>query len=270
MRSSDGVLLYYPKVFLTHASPFFRDMCSISEHANDSNSMDSDQPLRMEEDAATLEELLQSIDPAKPTPPIKRETISKVFRAAHKYQIDKFIAHFTQSAAQELKCNCGTQTNSGALLSTDPMLVLSIAEQYKLPDLARLALRELISMPMNKLLTSKPGMSGKMWSHLLCLREARVNCLLEYINRFFQSNLQGRDQSTNSHLVVVTHVKLVNSEPSWHSIEAFLSDIRPQDSYSYSQNRVAPSPKAMKEQEGWKREINAIENRLPPLPQDIF
>jgi hypothetical protein len=56
----------------------------------------------MEEDLATLEDILLCID-----------TIAKVLRAAHKYQIQKFISYFSHVVAQELT-RTGDAPNSGS------------------------------------------------------------------------------------------------------------------------------------------------------------
>ena len=79
MKSSDNMLLYFPRALLIHASPFFKDMFGIAEHATDATPVDNTQPLVMEEDHATLEDLLLCIDPSKGVPPINPSTIAKFF-----------------------------------------------------------------------------------------------------------------------------------------------------------------------------------------------
>ena len=267
MQSSNGVLLYFPKVLLIYASPFFKDMFSISEHADDPKSVDNTHPLRMEEDVTTLEELLQSIDPAKPMPPIKQETFSKVLRAAHKYQIEKYITHFAQLAGQEPGCDCGTP-NSGSLLSTDPMLVLFLAEQYKLRDLARLALRELVGFPMDKLLASDTGVSTKMWLHLLHLRKERIDQLFKYIERF-----EGAGRNQISRQSLIAQVRRLHETPRWHSVAIGISDQeetqRAQASFSPLFPTIHPYVRP-EDIQNWEREVKELEKRLPPLPQGIL
>ena len=266
--------IYFPKVLLVHASPFFKDMFSVSGHADNPNSVDNTQPLPVEEDAATLEELLQFSDPAKPMPPIKRETVSKVLRAAHKYQIDKFITHFAQSAGQGPRCACGSEDNQ-SLLSTKPMFVLSLAEQYKLPDLARLALRELIVMPMNKLLAGNPGISADMWLHLMQLRQKRIDWFLSHISTFSAALFNKQSISYSSHSCLMTLVRQVHNTPSWHLVEKetpLLLQIKIQrtpNTYTSGvlKPRIGPKSPSL---EDWRREAKDLEKELPPLPQGIF
>jgi BTB/POZ domain len=260
MESSDNMLLYFPKDLLIQASPFFKDMFGIAEHATNSSLVDNTQPLVMEEDSETLEDLLLCIDPSKAMPPINPSTIEKVFRAAHKYQIEKFITYFAYVVGQEPACTCAAQ-NCGEFLSKNAALVLSLAERYDLPDLARRALRRLIVEPMDKLLASNPAISLKMWLHLLHLRKQRTGWFVEYIDRIGRGRHSGVQICHRCHTCLMAWTRNVHDTPSWSSVEKEIS--------TWLENCTSPYFSVINTTDHlkmWKTEVREVERHLPALP----
>jgi BTB/POZ domain len=260
MKSSDNVVLYFPKVLLILASPVFKDMFGMAEHATDSSSVDNAQPLVMEEDSETLQELLLSIDPSKAMPPINPSTIEKVVRAAHKYQIEKFITYFSYVVRQGPTCACAV--HCGEFLSKNAALVLSLAKRYDLPDLARLALRQLIVEPMDTLLASSPAISVKMWPRLLRLRKQRTEWFLAYIDRIVHSRHPPGYQQVcvACYTRLVTWTRKLPDTPSWSSVEKEVA--------TWLENCTSPYYSGVDtrgELRSWETEARELERQLPAL-----
>ncbi|KIM30607.1 hypothetical protein M408DRAFT_328149 [Serendipita vermifera MAFF 305830] len=297
LQSSDNVRFHFPKVLLEYASPFFKDLFSIGSHAENAGNVNNSQPLIMEENSVALDSLLQWIDPRQSIPEISRETIWSVLRVAHKYQVEKFISYIAATISQDSACACTTRTQSRGLLASDPMLILSLAEQYQLPDIARLALRQLTADPLEKLLAGNAIISHKLWTHLLYLRKQRTDWFLAYIDRFTSSTPQNRrDVCSQCFSCLMEWTKRVHVAPSWQSIQQNASQmtpncpncaLAPQPPTAFGR---APASTGFTWNTGgaggglfgtgtaaqrpdiatWEKEAKELELRLPELPTGLF
>lgn len=294
MQSSDNVLFHFPKAILQHASPFFQDLFSISSHADNAGDRTNAQPLVMEEDSMTLDILLQWIHPAQIIPSINSTTIARFLGAAHKYQMEKIIEWFEREVTTGEGTTCAIKSHQ-SLLSTNPMLVLSLAERYCLPELARLALRRAIIEPTSSLLTNNAEISHTMWKHLLLLRKERTDWFMKRIDAMEQSHHKGRSKICWScHSLVMSWAWRLNDVPSWQ----FVGDDTPKPSYGcncvspqrqthrneekhyngfgapvISRSRSSspiPSRSIILESDQLSVDAKAMELQLPELPKGLF
>lgn len=270
MQSSDGVLFHFPRLLLQYASPFFRDMFGISEHARETITLNTDQPLVMEEDSVTLDNLLQWVDPNQCVPTIITTSIANFIRAAHKYQVNKVIEWFANVVTAGQETACGIK-NHRCLLSTEPMLVLSLAEQYDLPDLARTALQQLVMVPVETLFSENATMSARLLLHLQRIRKQRTEWFLSCIQKIlYDPDRTAICTSCSSCLMAWT--RLVHDAPCWRSID--------QCSLTFTQycSNCARKPQVFStrlwkypmDMASWKTEAKGLEEQLPALPKDIL
>ena len=272
MQSSDNVLFHFPKGLLQYASPFFKDLLSIGMHAETVSSVENSQPLVMEEDSVTLDNLLCWIDPSHVGPTIDSAMIVQFLRAGHKYQVDSIVAWFAREAAAREESTCLVNAHR-SFLSTDPLLALSLAEHYDLPGLARLALRRAILEPTDVVLAHDAQISGKMLLHLLHLRRKRTQWFLERIDRIDRSRRgpQGT-MCTHCHSCLTTWTRKVNDAPSWASLENEIPSISQGCRYHHLVGPYPPtsSHTLSKDLESWERDARRLEQELPELPKRIF
>jgi hypothetical protein len=130
-QSSDGVIFHFPQFLLSFASPVFKDMYDMGNNA------ESGEILKLTEDAATLDLLLQFIDPTKESPRLVWDTVEKFIDAADKYQVNTVLSWFQKEAELVALNNHYIER---------PMLCLELADRFKFENLARLAARDLIKL----------------------------------------------------------------------------------------------------------------------------
>jgi hypothetical protein len=173
LKSSDGWIFHFSQFLLSHASPVFKDMYEIGKGAT------NDEILCLTEDANTVATLLLFIDPAKNTWPLSWSTVESFLGAADKYQVLGAVDWFKREVqAAILQCR-----NLEYALQ-HPMLCLGLSIRYKLPDISRFALRELIKYPIKNIMLH-PSVDSRMMRHLFELRAERTKKLMKtafYIN----------------------------------------------------------------------------------------
>ena len=84
LQSSDEVVCYFPRHFLSHASPVFRDMFNVNNYSDQQKP--APQSVQLTESSITVELFLTHLDPNALTPHIDPETIAGLMVMAHKYQ----------------------------------------------------------------------------------------------------------------------------------------------------------------------------------------
>ncbi|PVF96027.1 hypothetical protein CPB86DRAFT_827520 [Serendipita vermifera] len=205
-KSSDGVTFHFPRFLLAHASPVFKEMCQIGKV------MQNHGVLSLNEDHATLEQLLCHIDPAKDNPTLDWDNVANLLAAADKYKVKNIYSWFEKEVTFE------SSKRSPPTLS-QPMLCLGLASRYGLDDLARLALRQLVASPVDEL-KANSHIDSLLVGHLFAMRTARVERLCQII-----FGLEGsivipcKKHKHTSRVWVQTAVQAMNREPSF---EAFL------------------------------------------------
>ncbi|KAG8799257.1 hypothetical protein FRC17_007185 [Serendipita sp. 399] len=133
----DNWVFHFPRFLLSHTSPVLRDTLQSQNYSTDN-------PLRVNEDRATMDILFHHIDPAKPTPELDRATLYGVLEARRKYQInDTWLGD--QLIARDNTVN--------SFVREKPMLILSIGEDFDKEKIARVALRELIMVDTTQLMS---------------------------------------------------------------------------------------------------------------------
>ena len=131
IRSSDKVDFYVHKLILGLASPFFRDMFSLTQPMTsttgqgDTHSADSPPVIDATEDGKTLDRMLRFIYPVAEPPPGTLDEVAQVLEASLKYQVDKIVLH----AKAALR----------SFADKRPLHVFAIACRLNLEEEARLA-----------------------------------------------------------------------------------------------------------------------------------
>jgi hypothetical protein len=206
-KSSDNIVFHFPHFLLSHASPVFSDMFQLGRDVQ------NQRMLTLPEDHKTLEHLLCHIDSAKTTPKLDWECTPKVLAAAEKYQINNIFSWFEREVSLE------------ALSRSPPSLVhpftcLCLADKYNLQEIGRLALRQLVMYPIDKL--TFPGyVNAELLRHLYSLREARTLWLTEVIADL--EDTTGLEVSCPDHLAkprswARAATREVIREPSWKTL----------------------------------------------------
>jgi hypothetical protein len=204
LKSRDGILLYFPRLLLAHASPVFRDMLQIGQ---DSEHKDT---LALSEDLQTLECLLCHIDPAKKPLKLDWGTVVDLLTAADKYQISSVVVWFEREIAFEA-------INNPFPTLKEPVKCFQLAMHFKLDSLARLSLRQLVRCPLSEIQTEL-NQNCLFIGYLLSLRSSRSQQLMGFIFRL-DSVVKSSSSHCSSHQSsygwVPAAVKAVVQEPSW-------------------------------------------------------
>ncbi|PVF96033.1 hypothetical protein CPB86DRAFT_685656, partial [Serendipita vermifera] len=164
LKSSDGILFHFPRLFLAHASAVFSDMLNIGQTPENKDI------LTLSEDAQTLGCLLSHIDPAKKPPNLDWNTVLSLLTAADKYQIISVLVWFEREVAFEA-------INNPRLNVKSPVKCFQIATRLKLPFAAQLALRQLIRSPLSEI-QEELDQNSLCLGHLFSLRIARSQRLI--------------------------------------------------------------------------------------------
>jgi hypothetical protein len=216
-KSQDGVTFHFPRFFLSHVSPVFKDMYQAGEGAQNQDIV------VLTEDHKTIEQFLCHIDPAKDTPSLDWDRVAGVLQAAEKYQVNSIIKWFEKEVSMSL-----TATYYPTL--PNPMLYFALARRYDLHMTARLALRQLIKCPLSEIFGSV-HVDSSLLKHIVTLRVARAQWLADVIHECpdFPYSNKAKCYTHNSpyggtghHLWKRSAMKAVMAEPSWSAIVSSL------------------------------------------------
>lgn len=104
LRSSDHVDFYVYKVVLSLASPFFKDMFSLTQPVtpsisqNNSTQSTTTHPIvNLTEDGKTIDRLLRLVYPVVEPPSGTLDEVARVLEASIKYQVEKVVVHMKAS-----------------------------------------------------------------------------------------------------------------------------------------------------------------------------
>lgn len=166
IKSSDGIVCHFGSQILGHMSPVFKDMLQLGENK------DNYGPVEITETITSLELFLQHLDPRVIKPPIDATTIRGLISMAHKYQTDTVMQWFEQEAT------CRRINLDGSIQEPfaiqEPVISLSLAYQYGLPNTGRCALRELCEFDSQRLQAIAPQIGLSAFLDILKLQAARV------------------------------------------------------------------------------------------------
>jgi len=293
LQSSDHVLFYFSPAILAYVSPFFKDMFAISNHASSPAAINNEQPLVMEEDALTLSLLLRHVDPLKESPPIDATTISRLIRAANKYQIDSVIQWFSKqvfSTPQMILLEPPSINNKywrdikwfsareSAFIYINPLLVLSISEQWCLDQVSRRALQVLAAAPSTTLQIDGVATSYNMFRHILKLREQRISWYQERVEQCrskFPVDRRSKCPECRVGFIewILICTRSIQSTPGWDSIRHSKSSLDKEceackkagfhASWSWNSRKFDWAI----DFDGWERDAMAMEAQLPDLPK---
>ena len=173
--SSDDVVFHFPRFLLSHVSPVFRDMFGVA------NSSSEPPELKITEESTTINRLLRFFDPNKKILPIDysdQTATVRLFEAARKYQVDQVFDWWEKEIQVE-------SVSKGWKELDNPMQVLALVSRYHLPQVARVALRQLISAPSSEMQSSISFESG-LFYHLIQLREQRVRWYVDQLKAWLK------------------------------------------------------------------------------------
>lgn len=258
------------------------------------NTINNDRPLLMEEDGGTLSLLLRHIDPLVETPGIDAATISDLIRAANKYQIDSIVKWFQKqvfSTPQTVLLEPPSIHNKywrdikwfsareSAFIYLNPLLVLSISEQWGLDQVSRRALQVLAAAPVTSLQVEGVATSYNMLRHILKLREQRVTWYQERIeqcrNKFSGDQKRSKCPDCRVGFVewILACIKAISTCPGWDSIRHSKSSLDKEcevckkaglnTNWSWNSRRFDWAI----DFDTWERDAMAMEAQLPELPK---
>ncbi|PVG00429.1 hypothetical protein CPB86DRAFT_755104 [Serendipita vermifera] len=181
MQCHDGVTCYFPKHLLTYMSPVFKDMIEISspDAPSDPN---SDHSLRLTETSTVLEAFLEHLDPNTVTLTIDEQTIEGILEASRKYQVDKVMRWFEVEVIS-LRSAPPDPAAATSLLTTNPLLVLHLADVYGLTQTAKQACRFLAGCQGSLLKKGDINLRLVVYLHVRKLRETRVTRYEGYLDQ---------------------------------------------------------------------------------------
>jgi hypothetical protein len=215
-QSSDGVIFHFPQFLLSFASPVFKDMYDMGNNA------ENGEILKLTEDAATLDLLLQFIDPTKESPRLIWDTVEKFIDAADKYQVNGVPSWFQKEAELAALNNHYIER---------PMLCLELADRFEFKNLARLATRDLIKLSENDL-RFQPKVNGHLVSRIYQLRADRANRLaraIKEIDIYTGEKLKNESchlhSEARSRFDVVGAIRAIISFPHWENLK-FVFDLQ--------------------------------------------
>jgi hypothetical protein len=206
LKSSDGVLLCFPRILLAHASPVFKDMLQIGQGSG------SKDTLVLSEDRQTLECLLCHIDPAKQSPKIDWDIVTNVLTAAEKYQIRSVLKSFEKELAVEA-------ITRPSFAIEDPVKCFRLAMHFNLPLAAQLSLRQLIRYPLSdiqvEVIQNYPFLGD-----LFGLRNSRIQWLIGLVFKLDAAIPRGDRCQIHPGCCgwVPGAVKAIILEPSWEAL----------------------------------------------------
>jgi hypothetical protein len=242
LKSSDGFLLSFPRLFLSHASPVFKDMLQIGQ------SPESEDALALSEERQTLEYLLCHIDPAKPSPQLDWNTVTILLHAADKYQIVSIFEWFENQVAFEA-------IQKPFPTVKEPLRCFQLATQFNLPISSQISLRQLIRCPLSDI-QAESSQSKLSSAYILSLRNARSQLLINLVFDLERGLYSCPKHREGSHGWVQGTVKTLIVEPSWDAFVRCVTENPTNCNYS-----LPTIPAQLREK------MAAIEMGLPPLSE---
>lgn len=277
LLSSDGIVFHFSSFLLAYSSPVFKDMLEIASKADNVIHQSQNlkgQPVPLSEDAVTLDLLLRHIDPVATISPPQKPTIVKLLDAARKYQLPAVFKWFEAEATRG-KIRRHGSSDDKPLIEEDPMLILSLALDYEINDLAREALLSAVNGgPLEEL---ESWGDVKYYRLVHRLRERRIKIFLGLVREISYTEEYEDDESAmlgastiqntvckcllyrSTWLLDIT--ARIHHTPTWDN---FVAAIEMHDHCSKEWSRVA------KNILGWndstRDKIRDEEKKLPNLP----
>ncbi|CCA73445.1 hypothetical protein PIIN_07399 [Serendipita indica DSM 11827] len=220
--SSDNVVFHFPHFLLGHVSPVFRDMFSLSS----SEAVTGPPEVKLTEDSATIDHLLRFFDPNKKILPTESlDQMVRLYEAAHKYQVQQ-VSDWLEREIQIIALSKRSKEFS------NPMQVLAVASRYRLPEVARVALRQLISAPSSAM-QGDITVGSNLFGHLLHLREQRLRWYIQHLDNWLKDRRQNFNEFFNSchdcertlfnvQAQFFPIIALLSSHPSHHTLRQYL------------------------------------------------
>lgn len=173
IRSSDGVVCYFPKYTLIHASSVFRDMLELGSTSSPKLVVDVEEP------ATVLEDFLIHLS-SGPIHPIDHSTIEQLLRMSDKYQVDSIMEWFEKEAVCQRR-NQITSTIDEAFLIRFPLLTLSLAIRYNLISTIKGAFREVAYSDVDVLLQCPDSLGISVFQELCQKRSQQIERYMTWI-----------------------------------------------------------------------------------------
>ncbi|KAG8807672.1 hypothetical protein FRC17_004326 [Serendipita sp. 399] len=241
LLTNDSVHFYFHRFLLSYTSPVFREMI-------ESGNYSLSQPIHVEEESGTLDLLLRHLDPTKVTPNLDPETIFELLKASKKYQIATIAQWFNNQLTIQDDSN---NREVGIVIRNQPMRLLIIGEQLDLPQVSRIALRQLVKANWCNLFgIHDESISPRMWQHLIFLRMERSKFVSEILSKFLLKALEAQEFSNDEHrrrchtndlirrLIAFVGI-MATEEPSWKNFKKVVAGV---SSVTYKPQTAAQPP----------------------------
>ncbi|PVG01571.1 hypothetical protein CPB86DRAFT_870996 [Serendipita vermifera] len=188
LKSSDNVMFSFPRGVLAHVSPVFKDMFSIG------GTSDQREPLALTEDSKVIKEFLLYIDPLKPSLGFTLGTVESLIEAATKYQVATMVETFEKwmvwgSYYIHFHSKSGFVWDGDSPIKKDPMLFLSLAERFDLPDIGSISMRDAVIADNNCVPISKYLLSATTTIQFMGARQERAKILITRLASFIRNEI---------------------------------------------------------------------------------
>ncbi|KAG8797326.1 hypothetical protein FRC17_007782 [Serendipita sp. 399] len=226
----DSTNFYFYQFLLSHTSPVLRNMIQ-------SGGVVGAPPpytLHLYEDSVTLDLLLQHLDPTRVTPPMHANTVFKVLEASKKYEIKTISQWFSNQITNASESDRGAVDE---LIRSQPMRLLRVGEELNLPQVAQVALRQLVKANESALYDENAEfISQKMWRHLTQLRMERSKFVSEVLLKFLLKVLEAQECGEDRHRrtcfindqirELIVYVGIMTTQgPSWETFERLVNSM---------------------------------------------
>ncbi|CAG8628833.1 4508_t:CDS:2 [Acaulospora colombiana] len=188
LKSSDNVIFSFPRGILAHVSPVFKDMFSIGDTDG------QHEPLNLTEDSKTIRQFLLYIDPLKYSPGFTLDTAESLIEAATKYQVAIMVETFenwavTGSACISHDAKSDVVSNGSSPIKKDPMLFLSLAEKFCLPEIGSISMRDAVVANKRATSISKYPLNRTTIIQFVETRQERTRMLIEKVTKLIRDEI---------------------------------------------------------------------------------
>ncbi|KAG8831968.1 hypothetical protein FRC17_002254 [Serendipita sp. 399] len=182
LQSSDGVICHFPKSVLSYTSGFFRGMLQLPIREDSSSPQMTSYPLIVTERAEILEAFLDLIDPNTVAPQLNAQTVRDILEAARKYDVPVIFLWFQREVKLRYHDVDSRQTTESFLLS-NPLMTFSIAVEYSLEEVGKMAIAELLGCPSEHLDTTIAGVPIEALNRIRRARKERIKTYIGWTQK---------------------------------------------------------------------------------------
>lgn len=177
IQSNDNIICYFPSQVLSRVSPVFRDMFTMPNPENHTDSAFS--TVKVAETATILELFLTHLDPNLITPALDPNTVEDLLQMADKYQVKIIMLWFEQEATMQ-HVSALSSAKKDAFFITHPLTCLRLAIQFDFREFGRVVLRELAGCKEEVILESQETLTSFNFGTYLYIHRLRKERIKRY------------------------------------------------------------------------------------------